>query len=335
MSAWLSSILHQSLSRAITGTRWLVQLRRPLKRWPPILAPPRVSSGLGGVRPIKRNPRHRLELPYRLRPVVAIPLGELDRQPLPAGRVTSAEAEAAVTAEDEAVTAAERMSVSEAAPAKSEAVASRKSLVAEAMPGPDEVLVAEISPLEGSSLVAKSTILPDQLPVAEIVPASEETAMAAVVFRHEENIAAMTEPAASPVATTKVAIEFDLMVGNGKNIGTVVPRPAVGRGRPWSRPMAALNNNAGEATSALLELDRRRVAAAIHAHPGPCGPAVADGHAGKAVSAATDPDAGAGVVGALAQRVFASGCNLDVTHAHAKRDGDGEKPGGAHVTIDS
>ena len=71
--------------------------------------------------------------------------------------------------------------------------------------------------------------------------------------------------------------------------------------------MAALNNNAGEATSALLELDRRRVAAAIYAHPGPFGPAVADGHAGKAVSAATDPDAGAGVVGALPQRVFGSG----------------------------
>ncbi len=155
--------------------------------------------------------------------------------------------------------------------------------------------------------MAKTTILPEQLPMAEIVPVSEETAMAAAVFRHEENIAAITEPEASPVATMKVAIDFDLMIGHGRNIGTVVPRPAVGRGRPWPRPMAALNNNAGEATTALLELNRRLVAAAIHAHPGPFGPAVADGHAGKAVSAATDPDAGAGVVGALPQRVFGSG----------------------------
>ncbi len=155
--------------------------------------------------------------------------------------------------------------------------------------------------------MAKTAILPEQLPMAEIVPVSEETAMAAVVFRHEENITAMTEPEASPVATMKVAIEFDLMIGNGKYIGTVVRRPAVGRGRPWSRHMAALNNNAGEATTALLELDRRLVAAAIHAHPRPFGSAVADGHAGKAVSAATDPDAGAGVVGALPQRVFGGG----------------------------
>ena len=71
-----------------------------------------------------------------------------------------------MTAEDEAVTAAEEMSVSEAAPAKSKGVASRKSLVAEAMPGPDEVLVAELSPIEGGSHVAKLTILPEQLPMA-------------------------------------------------------------------------------------------------------------------------------------------------------------------------
>ena len=232
-------------------------------------------------------------------PVVAIPLGELDQQPLPVGRVTSAEAEA--------VTTAEEMSISEAAPAKSEGVASRKTLLAEAMPGPNEVFVAELSPIEGGSHVAKTAILPEQLPMAEIVPVSEETAMAAVVFRHEENITAMTEPEASPVATMKLAIEFDLMIGNGKYIGTVVLRPAVGRGRPWSKPMAALNNNAGEATTALLELDGRLVAAAIHAHPRPFGSAVADGHAGKAVSAATDPDAGAGVVGAPPRRVLGGG----------------------------
>ncbi len=145
----------------------------------------------------------------------------------------------------------------------------------------------------------------------------------------------MTEPEASPVATMKMAIEFDLLIGHGRNIGTVAPRHAVGRGRPWPRHMAALNNNAGEATTALLELDRRLVAAAIHAHTGPFGPAVADGHAGKAVSAATDPDAGAGIVGALPQRVFGSGLILDVTQAHCKGDGDGEKRGCAHLTVDS
>ncbi len=64
------------------------------------------------------------------------------------------------------MTAAEDMSVSEAASAKSEGVASRKSLAAEAMPGPDEVLVAELSPTEEGSHVANLTILPEQLPMA-------------------------------------------------------------------------------------------------------------------------------------------------------------------------
>jgi hypothetical protein len=82
------------------------------------------------------------------------------------GRVPSAEAESAVTAGDEAVTTAEEMSISEAAPAKSEGVASRKTLLAEAMPGPNEVFVAELSPIEGGSHVAKLTILPEQLPMA-------------------------------------------------------------------------------------------------------------------------------------------------------------------------